>query len=204
MRMPDRLHAFALDAIAPQPWKNGGGATREILCLPPGSDLDHFLWRVSLAEIAADGPFSAFPGVDRIITLIKGAGVHLHAPEAKGEGIDHRLDTPLQPFGFAGDRPVQARLLGGACEDLNVMARRGACRSRVEIGRRETPIGASDAGVVLACHGAWRLHTADGGVLELAPRCGATWLRAAQAPRAATPDDDARAALLVARMERVS
>ena len=37
------------------PWKNGGGLTREILKVP--ADADAFDWRLSLATIAAPGPF---------------------------------------------------------------------------------------------------------------------------------------------------
>ena len=49
------------------PWKNGGGCTTEIAIAPPGASLDAFEWRISLATIAASGPFSAFPGVDRTL-----------------------------------------------------------------------------------------------------------------------------------------
>lgn len=47
------------------PWKNGGGVTREVVAHPPGSDLGHFDWRVSIAEIHNAGPFSRFPGIER-------------------------------------------------------------------------------------------------------------------------------------------
>ncbi|HEY3634719.1 MAG TPA: HutD family protein, partial [Caldimonas sp.] len=48
--------------VPAQPWKNGGGVTRELLALPAGDD-----WRVrvSVAEVASDGAFSTFVGVDR-------------------------------------------------------------------------------------------------------------------------------------------
>lgn len=58
-------------------WKNGGGVTREIAVFPEGAGMDDFVWRASLAEVAADGPFSAFPGIDRTITLAEGAGMDL-------------------------------------------------------------------------------------------------------------------------------
>ena len=89
-----RFHRSALPA---QPWKNGGGVTREVLCLPEGSGFERFDWRVSIAHIASSGPFSSFPGVDRVITLLEGAGVHLRSADG---AIDHRLDTPLAPFAF--------------------------------------------------------------------------------------------------------
>ena len=66
---------FALQDLPGTPWKNGGGITREIVCWPPGSGLDDFWWRASVATIDAAGPFSAFPGVDRTIMLLEGAGV---------------------------------------------------------------------------------------------------------------------------------
>jgi environmental stress-induced protein Ves len=82
------------------PWKNGGGVTREIVCQPPGAGMDSFDWRVSIAHIASDGPFSAFPGIDRVITLLKGGGVHLSSADGQ---VNHRLGTPLAPFAFAGE-----------------------------------------------------------------------------------------------------
>ncbi|TRZ66771.1 MAG: hypothetical protein D4R98_05460 [Comamonadaceae bacterium] len=40
-----------------------------------GSGISDFDWRVSIAYIASNGPFSAFPRVDRIITLLSGGGI---------------------------------------------------------------------------------------------------------------------------------
>ncbi len=37
------------------PWKNGGGVTTEICVSPPSGAFD---WRVSIATVNADGPFS--------------------------------------------------------------------------------------------------------------------------------------------------
>ncbi len=50
------------------PWKNGLGRTRELAIQPPGAGMDDFLWRVSVAEVETAAPFSAFPGVDRVIS----------------------------------------------------------------------------------------------------------------------------------------
>ncbi len=54
------------------PWKNGGGVTREVIAHPPGSDLTHFEWRVSIAEIHGAGPFSRFPGIERRMAVLEG------------------------------------------------------------------------------------------------------------------------------------
>ena len=56
------------------PWKNGGGTTAEVAVHPPGAGLDDFDWRISMADVAVDGPFSRFPGVDRTLVLAEGRG----------------------------------------------------------------------------------------------------------------------------------
>ena len=43
-----------------RPWKNGGGITHEVIRVP--ADPEDFRWRVSMAEVAASGPFSRFTG----------------------------------------------------------------------------------------------------------------------------------------------
>ncbi len=115
----------AADRVA-TPWKNGGGVTREVAARPPGAGMDGFDWRVSLADVAADGPFSAFPGVDRVLTVIEGDGLVLEV-----EGRSTRLE-PGAPFAFPGEAAVVARLTAGPIRDLNVMVRRGAWTARVE------------------------------------------------------------------------
>lgn len=105
------------NAVAPQAWRNGGGQTRELLAWP-----DPAAWqlRVSRADIDADGPFSAFPGVTRWFTVLSGAGVALSFPD--GERVVAQGDAPLQ---FDGASAPACRLLNGATQDLNLMARGG-------------------------------------------------------------------------------
>ncbi|MGI4858448.1 MAG: HutD/Ves family protein, partial [Janthinobacterium lividum] len=68
--------------LAPVAWKNGGGTTSEIAVWPRAASFDAFVWRVSVAEIAQDGAFSDFPGVDRTIVLLSGAGMDLEGGPA--------------------------------------------------------------------------------------------------------------------------
>lgn len=170
---------FALADIAPTPWKNGGGATREIACWPPGSALDGFDWRISVATIAAAGPFSTFDGIDRNIALLTGDGVLL-----RGAHGTHRLDQPLAPFAFAGESPMHATLLGGASEDFNVMTRRCRCRAHVHVWRAasELPRTPGDAALVLAVRGDWRCVLAGDAATALPPGSGLWWPPAAAAP----------------------
>lgn len=101
------------------PWKNGGGVTREIVAGPEGAGTDGFRWRVSLADVGADGPFSSFAGVDRTLTMVEGEGMDLTV-----DGEHRRVDRLFVPWSFPGDLPTDCRLLGGPVVNLNVMWRR--------------------------------------------------------------------------------
>lgn len=110
------------------PWKNGGGTTAEIAVFPPDATMETFLWRLSMADVGSDGPFSAFPDIDRTLTLLEGDGMALEI-----EGRDPViLDPYAAPLAFPGDVPVMARLVGGPIRDLNVMSRRGRFTHGVE------------------------------------------------------------------------
>ncbi len=106
------------------PWKNGQGMTEEILCFPVGRDSVRFDWRLSIAHVGADGPFSLFPGVDRTIALLEGNGLLLDLPEDRTVTLTGTGD----PFSFPGEWPVAGRNLEGPTIDLNVMTRRGHFR----------------------------------------------------------------------------
>jgi environmental stress-induced protein Ves len=112
----------------PVPWKNGGGFTREIALHPPGANMDDFQWRVSTAEVAADGPFSRFEGVDRTLVILAGAGIDL----AIGNAAPVRLGLGSEPLAFPADAPTVATLLTGPVTDLNVMVRRGLWSAEVD------------------------------------------------------------------------
>lgn len=100
------------------PWKNGGGATREIARSNKGYGADDFDWRVSTATIEHDGGFSSFPGVERHIVNLGISDVILNV-----DGIDFVL-APNEPLTFSGDSMTHARLTNGAIRDVNVMCRR--------------------------------------------------------------------------------
>ena len=114
--------------LVPRPWKNGQGVTFEIAIEPPGSGVDDFRWRVSRARIEADGPFSSFPGYERWITCVDGAGFALHFEDGVKLAV-----PPFVPVRFAGDRPAMCRLAGGPCTDINVIARRDQVQVTVEV-----------------------------------------------------------------------
>ena len=110
------------------PWKNGSGRTTEIAAYPSGAGLDTFLWRVSLADVGCDGPFSSFPGIERTIVLLEGAGMRLH-----GGGRAIELTTPFAPHTFSGDVAIDCKLIAGPVRDFNAMFRRGRARGSVTV-----------------------------------------------------------------------
>lgn len=129
---------------APVPWKNGGGVTREIAA-SPGAATDAFDWRVSLADVTEDGPFSVFPGVDRTLTVVEGAGMDLLVG-----GEHHIVDEPYWPHDFPGDLETDGRLLAGPVVNLNVMYRRGRVRAAVAVVRGTLRLMVPEGGAVLA------------------------------------------------------
>jgi environmental stress-induced protein Ves len=128
----DSLKVLRAAERTPVPWKNGGGLTREVAVYPPGSDLQGFDWRVSIAEIRVAGPFSLFPGIDRRMAILSGRLSLV---------VDGRSAVTLTPesdaVDFAGDVPVFAEPLGAPVSDLNVMTRRSRCAA--SLTRRSAP-----------------------------------------------------------------
>jgi environmental stress-induced protein Ves len=97
------------------PWANGRGQTVQVLRVN-GSD-GSMLFRLSMASVAENGPFSNFPGVERNLTVISGPGFDLVGD------VCLRAD-PLSPVAFPGDVAVEATGVTAPCQDFNVMTAR--------------------------------------------------------------------------------
>lgn len=115
-------------------WKNGRGVAYQIAAEPPEAGYDELAWQVSRPEIAQDGPFSSFPGLDRQFMLVSGAGITLRLrSEADGVALERRIDRALEPFAFRGDWETECFLVDGPVQVFNVMTRRGRAGARIEI-----------------------------------------------------------------------
>jgi environmental stress-induced protein Ves len=149
------------------PWKNGGGETTEIVVWPEGAGLDDFGWRVSMARVEQDGPFSAFPGIDRTLTILDGDGLRL----AVADRDPVVLDGAAEPFSFPADAPTDSTLAGGPVTDLNVMTRRGSFTHSVQRLSLSDAAGIrSDAETfLLLCHRGQVTLTVDSKTVQLAP-----------------------------------
>ena len=108
-------------------WKNGLGETAEVAIAPEGASLDDFDWRISMARLDAGGPFSAFPGIDRTLSILSGTGLRL----ATGSASPVELRQDSMPFDFRGDEACESALIDGTVTDLNVMTRRDRCWHQV-------------------------------------------------------------------------
>jgi hypothetical protein len=148
------IERFDLRELPAQPWKNGAGLTREIA--RGGADPVEFDWRLSVAEVDRDAPFSAFPGVDRCIVLLHGGGMRLASTDGS---VDHRLVEPLAPFHFSGDLTLAATLAGGASADFNVMTRRGRLRADVSCHHGDTVLRDAAVAFVLCAEGEWLVES---------------------------------------------
>jgi environmental stress-induced protein Ves len=115
--------------VRPQPWANGGGTTRVLARADDGA------WRISLADVDRDGPFSVFPGQDRLLTVVDGPVLGLDVDGAT------QVVEPQRPFAFSGDAVVVASVPEGPVRVLDVVVDRGVVSPFVtvlELGRTTT------------------------------------------------------------------
>lgn len=112
------VHVVDLKHCPAQPWRNGGGLTRELLTWPQA---DGWQLRVSVARIARSGPFSPFPGVQRCFAVLHGQGVRLDLP-----GGARAVTAADSPLSFDGEAAPMCHLLDGPTDDLNLMVHRDA------------------------------------------------------------------------------
>lgn len=126
--------------VEPAPWRNGAGSTRE-LAVGRGSG-GQLSWRISVATLEADAPFSLFPGMDRVFVAM--------GPLRLTVDGDIVVLSAGEQTRFAGELPV-AVCLDAPTTALNVMTRRDLWRAEVHLHPVEVPSDAcADATVLLA------------------------------------------------------
>ncbi|MBK6322373.1 MAG: HutD family protein [Burkholderiales bacterium] len=125
-------HVVHLADVAATQWRNGGGLTRELASGPAGAD---WQWRLSVAEVAADGPFSRFEGVTRWFAVLQGAGVVLRvqtpSDTATPGATTHRLTVHDAPLCFDGAAATDCQLIDGPTQDFNLMLRHACLPARM-------------------------------------------------------------------------
>lgn len=91
-------------------WRNQLGWTREILRL---GDADGWALRLSIAEIEQDAAFSAFPGIDRELVLLRGNGIRLTFGNRDAD-VDTDTDTDTGASSSANVSANQTGTVAGA------------------------------------------------------------------------------------------
>jgi hypothetical protein len=203
------LHASWL-AVTPEPWKNGGGVTRTLSVdaaqQPPR-------WRVSVADIDRDGPYSRYPGYDRVSVVLSGGGVELVEDVADAERITL---APGVATAFAGDAAFKSHLLNGPVRVLNLFVLRGAAAASVVCvgggkaaveagGLTQDGVATHTLRIIVAAQAGHLIHAAEAGVVLAAgdyivgPSCGID-ARQAFAPAQPTARNGVAAAVLDVRV----
>jgi len=116
------LHLIQNRDLRWTPWKNGGGRTRELAVWPAGASMGQpqLGWRLARAECSQPGPFSSFPGFDRLLV-----------PLDRDLGLRHESTQSLRRVRrgecarFAGEWSTHVELPEGPARDLNLLCARG-------------------------------------------------------------------------------
>jgi environmental stress-induced protein Ves len=112
-----------------EPWRNGGGVTRELASHPKAASAQDgaWDWRVSIADLTKAGDFSAFPGMERVLTVVDGELLLLTV-----DGAEHPLEK-YRPFKFSGEAAAHGALPTGDIRNLNVITRAGSFKGFTSI-----------------------------------------------------------------------
>jgi environmental stress-induced protein Ves len=103
-------HLLSPADVRPVAWRNGAGLTRELMSVPER-------WRLSVAELRADAPFSAYPGWERVfLPLIDVVLV------VDGTRRTVRRGTSTR---FPGEASVALELISGSGLAVNLMTTQG-------------------------------------------------------------------------------
>jgi len=98
------------------PWANGRGTSYEIAS--DRNEAGEWTWRLAMAPVNEDGPFSRIECVNRSLAVVDGAGMLLSVDRKKLQCL------PMQVVRFRGDAITEATLTDGPIMDINLMVRR--------------------------------------------------------------------------------
>lgn len=162
------VRRFSIDSLTREPWRNGGGITRTVATGGGGHARD-WDWRVSVADITQNGPFSVFPKMDRHLTMIEGRGILLHG------SVSMRLARVGDGVAFPGEQALNAELIDGPVRVWNVITRRVAAIGLVHAHRNPTTaVDAYNVALVIAGEFALRRAGRDEEILCAADGVHAT------------------------------
>lgn len=125
------------------PWANGMGTSYEIASNRNSEGL--WTWRLAMAPVNEDGPFSRVECVNRSLVVVEGAGMNLSVDRKKIQC------EPLQVVQFRGEAVTEASLIDGPILDINLMVRRNDATGSMQIIDRAEQL--PEASIVVAISG---------------------------------------------------
>jgi environmental stress-induced protein Ves len=141
-----RLRIISPSEYRAEKWRNGRGETLVLHTefLPHSTD---FAYRVSIAAVDTDGPFSEFSGYDRTLVLLGGNGVTLQHDGKQSDELMSRFSVAR----FSGDSKTVATLREGPIQDFNLMSHRDSCTTQLDLaGQSAKPDLSIRSSVLLA------------------------------------------------------
>jgi len=148
------------------PWKNGKGYTTELAISDAGT-IENFDWRLSIATVSENGPFSDFSGYSRTLILIDGNGIEL----SHGRGQVDCLNSELSFASFDGGWPTVGSLLRGPITDFNLMTRNERYQVNVATytGRQRVDLQSCSHCFIYCLNGEASLTTGDDCISTILP-----------------------------------
>jgi len=116
-------------------WRNGLGVSWDIASQPRGAE--DFGWRLAVARIDGDVPFSHYAETDRIFTLLEGEGLDLDFEGKPSLAVHERF----VPHAFPCDVPAFCKLVKGPSRALNLFMKRGVWTADIDILSSNAEIG---------------------------------------------------------------
>jgi environmental stress-induced protein Ves len=133
------------------PWANGRGTSYEIAS--DRNDSGEWSWRLAMAPVNEDGPFSRIECVNRFLAVVEGNGMLLSVDRKKLQC------QPLQVVRFRGDAITEAVLTDGPITDINLMIRRKEAEGEMAVVTDSGLL--NEASIIVALGGSAQVKCGD-------------------------------------------
>lgn len=145
-----------LSSVPAEPWRNGGGVTRTLAT-------NGTQWRISVAQVERDGPYSRFDGIARVSFVLRGNGVMLR------HGSSVARLAPFKAVEYDGGKEWNASLVDGPVTALNIMTVAGRYRTTINALAAATIVPPGRVAIVIALDSGLRYSepgTSGAGIVE--------------------------------------
>lgn len=160
---------FDIDTLPREPWRNGAGWTRTLRAQHAVDG--QLLWRASVADITAAGPFSQFADMDRTAVMVRGGRLQL-----SNDAVQLDFDGPGSQIQFPGEWALHCAAPVCETQLLNIMALRGQATARVQVLENQAlTLAPGGAQLLLVLRGSFHVQSSAGISHTLQVRTGMHW-----------------------------